>query len=178
MIRRAAAAAAITCALALCLAAQDKKPKPWTEWSKKDAEKILNDSPWGQTQTVTDTSEMYYSPTTTPSNGGLKNTNSRDTQGATNQATNVKYRIRWLSARPIRQALMRLIMLNMKDQPDPSLAERMKNYAESRAEDEIVIAVTFEANDQRFGGPAMQAFNGATTGSLKNDTYLERGDGQ
>jgi len=24
--------------------------KPWTEWTKKDVEKTLNDSAWGQTQ--------------------------------------------------------------------------------------------------------------------------------
>lgn len=178
MSKRVVAIVALACLLTHSLTAQDKKLKPWTEWSKKEVEKILNDSAWGQTQTVTDTSEMYYSPTVTPANGGPVRTSARDTQGATNQPTNVKYRIRWLSARPIRQALMRLVMLNMKESPDASLAERMKTYAEGRAEDEIVIAVTFEANDQRFGGPAMQAFNSATTASLKNDTYLERNDGQ
>lgn len=44
------------CALGAALAAQVNE-KPWTEWSKRDAEKILNDSPWGQTQIDTDTSE-------------------------------------------------------------------------------------------------------------------------
>ena len=47
-----------------------KKYKPWTEWTEKDAQKILDDSPWGQTQTDTDTSEMFYSPTT--QGGGRK----------------------------------------------------------------------------------------------------------
>ncbi|MDT7605258.1 MAG: hypothetical protein QOF61_3255, partial [Acidobacteriota bacterium] len=51
MIKKVATALAVACLLALSLSAQDKKEKPWTEWSKKDAEKILNDSPWGQTQT-------------------------------------------------------------------------------------------------------------------------------
>ncbi|MFN0124701.1 MAG: hypothetical protein ACKV2V_29715, partial [Blastocatellia bacterium] len=39
-----------------------KKYKPWTEWSEKDAQKMLNDSPWGQTQADTNTSEMFYNP--------------------------------------------------------------------------------------------------------------------
>ena len=38
--------------LALCAcSAFAQKTKPWTEWSEKEAAKILNDSPWGQTQT-------------------------------------------------------------------------------------------------------------------------------
>src|SRR5262245_13298179 len=79
--------------------------KPWTEWSKKDAEKILSDSPWSQTQVETDTSEMFYSPTSDPRAPGVRTTGTsgnRQAQGATNQAVNVKYHIRFFSARPVR----------------------------------------------------------------------------
>ena len=31
--------------------------KPYTEWSEKDAKKVLNDSPWSQDQNFTDTSK-------------------------------------------------------------------------------------------------------------------------
>src|SRR5215211_3615544 len=34
------------------------------KWTRVEAEKILNHSAWGQTQTETDTSEMVYTPTT------------------------------------------------------------------------------------------------------------------
>src|ERR1041384_7529192 len=61
-----------------------KQYKPWTEWTKSDVEKILNDSPWGQTQIDTDTSEMVYTPTTRTGGGDSA---SREAQGATNQAT-------------------------------------------------------------------------------------------
>jgi hypothetical protein len=44
-------------------AVAQKKDTPWTEWSKKDAEKVLADSPWAKAQTDTDTSQMFYSPT-------------------------------------------------------------------------------------------------------------------
>ncbi len=33
--------------------------KPYSEWSEKETEKVLNDSPWGQTQTYVDTSRMF-----------------------------------------------------------------------------------------------------------------------
>ena len=37
----------------LCIAgpATAQKTKSWTEWTEKEAAKILNDSAWGQTQT-------------------------------------------------------------------------------------------------------------------------------
>jgi hypothetical protein len=180
MIRKLAIAAAAACLLVSGVGAQDKKEKPWTDWSKKEVEKILNDSPWGQTQTMTDTSEMFYSPTTTPTNGGPSriSSSSRDTEGATNQATNVKYRIRFFSARPIRQALVRSMMLGMKGTPDAATAERLKNFAELQSNENIIIAVAFEANDQRSGNSVMQSFNSSTTGTLKNSTYLERSDGK
>ena len=34
----------------LAVVAVAQKDKPWTEWTKKDVEKTLNDSAWGQTQ--------------------------------------------------------------------------------------------------------------------------------
>src|SRR5438445_10924580 len=37
--------------------------KAWVSLAVKDAEKVLNDSPWAKTQTETDTSEMFFSPT-------------------------------------------------------------------------------------------------------------------
>jgi hypothetical protein len=46
----------------LAAAATAQKNKPWTEWKLKETEKILNDSPWAQTQTITNINEMNYSP--------------------------------------------------------------------------------------------------------------------
>jgi hypothetical protein len=142
-----------------------KQFKPWTDWSKSDVEKMLNDSPWGQTQIDTDTSEMVYTPTTRSGGGDSA---SREAQGATNQATSVKFRIRWLSAKPIREALVRQEQL-----ATGKISDKLKFFAEGPSYTRIVIAVTFEASDQRFGGKVMQAFNSANTGVLKNNTYLE-----
>ena len=47
----------------LATAFAQKEKKPWTEWSQKDAEKVLNKSGWGQMQTETDTTEMFFRPT-------------------------------------------------------------------------------------------------------------------
>jgi hypothetical protein len=156
-------------ALTLVTGAQ-KKMKPWTEWSEKEVAKMLNDSAWGQTQNETNTSEMFYSPTT---DRGRGNTADRNAQGATNQATNVSYGIRFLSAKPIRQAIARQVSMK-----NPQLTEQLKAFADQKSEQYIVVAVDFNSADRRFSGQAMQLFNSANTGVLKNNTYLERKDGK
>jgi hypothetical protein len=151
-----------------------KKMKPWTEWSEKEVDKTLNESAWGQTQTETNTSEMFFTPTT---QGQIGNRpldgpgNDRGSRGALNQATKINYRIRLLTAKPIRQAFARR-MLSQK----PELAEQLKAFAEQQNDQYIVVIVDFDSPDSRFSGPAMQVFNSATTNVLKNNTYLETND--
>src|SRR5215468_1679382 len=150
------------------VAGAQKKTKPWDEWDEKEIQRMLNDSPWGQTQTLTNTSEMFYSPNGTGGAG-----NSRSTEGAYNQATNLNFRIRLLSAKPIRQAFAR--STGMKN---PQLVERLRAFANQKSEQWIVVAVDYDSKDQRFTGKAMQVFNSAITSTLKNNTYLETKDGK
>ena len=157
-----------------------KKLKPWQEWSRKDAETILNDSSWGKTQVETDTSELMFRPQAAPdARTGASNADPLrdDRGGATNQATTVRYRIRFLSAKPIRQAFARIITL---DQPaeDQKIKVYMNDFVERKFDQWIAVSVGLESRDQRFSGEALQAFVSATTGSLKNHTYLERSDGK
>ena len=164
--------------LTLLTATAQQKGKAWSEWSKKEAEKMLNDSPWAQTQTETDTSQMFYSPTSDPRLGArtTSTTGTRVGEGATNQAVNVNFHVRIFSARPIRQALVRLMWIQQT--PPAEVAQKMTNFAELQSSDSIIVTVTFDSNDQRYSGTVMQAFNSAVTATLKNDTYLERNDGK
>lgn len=177
-MQRIAIAILFISALAVVAGAQ-KKMKPWTEWSEKEAQKMLNDSPWGQTQTDTNTSEMFYSPSA-PRGGSSRPLESsgtggsdRGSQGALNQATNINYRIRLLTAKPIRQAIARQTQLK-----NPQLAEQLKAFAEQQSDKYIVVAVDYDSPDRRFSGNSMQIFNSANTGVLKNNTYLETKDGK
>ena len=158
-----------------------KADKKWTEWSKKDALDMLEKSPWAQTQTETDASEMMFSPTSAPGVNGARTTSNDDsrlTQGATNQAVNVKFHVRFFSARPIREALIRLMELGQTAKPTADAVARMHNFAEVKSESSIIVAVTYEATDQRSGNAVMQALNSAAIGTLKNSTYLQRSDGK
>jgi hypothetical protein len=155
-----------------------KQAKSWKDWTKADAEKILSNSAWGQIQTDTDTSEMFFQPTTDArtSGGRAPNANSRLEQGATNQETKVMYGIRFFSARPVRQAFVRMIQLRQKLEPDVN--DRLNSFAELPSNDSIIIAVTVEGTDKRSLGKVMQVISSANTGMLKNQTYLERNDGK
>jgi hypothetical protein len=165
-----------------------KKGIAWMELPRKDAEKLLNESPWSHTQVDTDVSEMFYSPTKagTPSAARSSATqtsnqqsinDSRADRGAVNQAVNIKYRICFLSARPIREAFAKMV-LSSQHQTDDRLVSQLQSFVERDFSPYIVIAVSVEANDTRFSGPIMQAINSAATGSLKNSVYLERQDGK
>lgn len=156
-----------------------KYDKKWTEWSKREALDILEKSPWAQTQNETDASEQMYSPTSAAGVNGARTTSNDDTratQGATNQATNVKYHVRFFSARPIREALIRIMELGQK--PSAEAITGMHNFAEVKSENSIIVTVAIEYTDQRSGNPVMQALNSAVTATLKNDCYLQRADGK
>ena len=174
----------------LLLGAGSAQEKQWTEWTKVEAEKILNNSGWGQTQTDTDTSEMMYSPTSQSGSGSSTRTgvigtqsdrqsinSSRAAQGAKNQAISVNYHVRLLSAKPVRQAFMRVIELAQKT-PEKELLDGLNAFVQRDFSDFIVVAVAFDSTDGRYSGPALQAFATATLGTLKNKSYLERKDGK
>ena len=166
-----------------------KHSTTWMELPRKDAEKLLNESPWAHTQIDTDVSEMFYSPTkagtpsaarstTTAQVGSQQSVNdSRADRGAVNQAVSIKYRICFLSARPIRQAFAKMVLSSHR-QADDNLVTQLQSFVDRDFSPYIVVAVSIEANDQRFSRPIMQAINSANTGSLKNTTYLERQDGK
>jgi hypothetical protein len=160
-----------------------QKSKKWTEWNKQETQKMLENSPWAKMQTDTDTSEQMYSPTTQPGVNGARTTSNDDTrlkEGATNQATNVNYAVRFFSARPIREALIRTLLLNNAG-TDAATITQYQAWAEAKAQGSIIVTVSFKAgqgSDQRTIGPVMQAFNSAVTATLKNKTYLQRSDGK
>lgn len=175
---------------ALLLGAVGAQEKPWSQWTKAEAEKILNHSGWGQTQTDTDTSEMMYSPTSQSGMGSSTRSaslgtqterqsinNNRASQGANNQAISINYHVRLLSAKPVRQAFMRVIELTQKT-PDKELLDGLRSFVERDFGEFIVVAVAFDSTDGRYSGPALQAFASGTLGTLKNRTYLERKDGK
>ena len=189
-LSRVAVLAVVALLLFMAIAASAQKENySWMELPRKDAERLLANSPWSQTQVDTDASEMFYSPTrpgtsavaqtTTKGNIGSQQSinNNRADRGALNEEVHTTYRISFLSARPIRQAFAKMI-LSAEREPNEQLANQLQAFVERDFSSFVVIAVKIDSTDQRLLGPVMQAINSATTGTLKNTTYLERQDGQ
>lgn len=141
--------------------------KPWKEWSKKDAEKILNDSPWAQLQI--DMDFMETSPLTRPKDPSVTN--------RLKQGEGLTYGIRFFSARPVRQAFVRTIQLQQKNLA-PDMLSRLNGFAELPSKDSVIVAVTIECPDSNLLGKAMAIVWHAATPTLKPTTYLERNDGK
>jgi hypothetical protein len=160
-----------------------QKDKKWTEWDKKEAQKMLEDSPWAKKQNETDTSEGFFTPTSAGGVNGARTTATNGNaggQGATNQSTNIIYFVRFFSARPIREALIRSLELSHPGM-DAATVTKYHAWSEAKAQESIVVTVSFrggQGSDQRTINPVMQAFNSAVTATLKNKTYLQRSDGK
>jgi len=159
--------------LTICLMAAgsvvgQKQLKPWTEWSKDDAQKVLKDSPWAHQQVDQDFVEA---------NPLKPNSIDSGTEARLKQNEGMTYNIRFFSARPVRQAFVRIIQLQKKDLT-PDMMTRLNTFAEAPSEDSVIVAVAVENPDANMLGKAMQIIRNATAVKLKNTTYLERSDGK
>lgn len=162
-----------------------QKTKPWTEWSEKEAAKILNDSPWGQTQ-VEEKRETPSASSAITSVGGNRrdservlssNDANRIESGEQKTNTSIRFRARFLSAKPVRGAFARLLLLK-KAEVDEALSTELQGFVDRDFADYVVVVVTAEAADPKLVGPALQILTTATTEVLKDKVYLERKDGK
>ena len=103
--------------LLLSAIAVGQKSKPWTEWTEKEAAKILNDSAWGQTETETaaaaePTSTSAISQTTAARREDQRISAANSVEsGETKVRPSISFRVRFLSAKPVRAAFVRMIEL-------------------------------------------------------------------
>ncbi len=143
--------------------------KPYTRWSEDEARKLLNDSPWGQTQAYTDTSlEFGTGPKATT---GISGTTTRTTVDYS--ARRIDFRIRLLSSKPIRQAFSRLVEIKQKNAPGDQLAAQLKAFANAEIPDYIIVALDCDSKEARTELQEARALlDNRKTADLKNKTYL------
>ncbi|MEK6406566.1 MAG: hypothetical protein AABN34_06345 [Acidobacteriota bacterium] len=140
--------------------------KPYAEWSDKEALKVLNQSPWGQTHSFTDTSKMFST--------GPRGLSPQQTAEA--NLRRVNFRIRFLSARPIREAFVRAIELKQKGQLPKQFADQLKAFVANEFRDFILVVVGFDSTESTGEIEQVRALlNNRTTADLKNNTYLQVG---
>lgn len=167
--------------LVLCaFTALGQKSKPWTDLTEKEVAKILNDSPWGQTQTEGEESrpEQTSAITQVAAPGSANRQLSREGEAPDNRPSRVvRYRTRFLSAKPIRGAFARYLVLKKPD-VDENLSTQLQGFVDRDFADYVVVVVMPEAEDPKLVGPTMQLLTSATTDVLKDKVYLERKDGK
>jgi hypothetical protein len=141
--------------------------KPYTEWSDKEALKVLNDSPWGQSHSFTDMSKAF-------STGPGRTVNPGQTQESITRQVN--FRIRFLSAKPIREAFVRAIELKQKEPLPAQFSDQLKAFVANGFRELIVVVVDFDSNASTGEIEQVRALlNNRTTVDLKNKTYLQAG---
>ena len=159
-----------------------QKQKPWTEWTKKDVDKTLNDSAWGQTQTEggnasSSSGDQGAVTQVLQGRAGDRALSRQGESGETKPVAYVKYHVRFLSAKPVRAAFARLVLL-AKTEPDEALTTQLQGFIDRDFSEYIVVSVGVEVGDQKMAGPVMAAFSGANTEALQKTVYLERKDGK
>jgi hypothetical protein len=152
-------------------AQKDKKAKPWTEWSRKDAAKMLTDSPWARTQVIADATEVFSGG---GSAGGSGRRGSR--MPTVDQSVPIDIYSCILSAKPVRQAWARRIELEQN--PTDEFKAQLRKFVEADSDEWITISVTFHSPDTQINAMAARVFNSARTEKLKEETYLELKNGK
>jgi hypothetical protein len=161
--------------------AVSQNQKPWTEWTKKDVEKTLNDSAWGQTQSEGGSSSQSSESSAVTQVGAQRsaerNLSRQGESGEAKPVNYVKYHVRFLSAKPVRAAFARQVLL-AKATPDEALTTQLQGFIDRDFSEYIVVSVGIEVGDQKMAPPLMRAFSAATTEALGQNVYLERKDGK
>ena len=136
----------VSCSLLILLAisASAQKTKPWTEWSEKDTDKVLNDSGWGQTQTEGGSSEEPSQTSAITSTTAARDSQVRNAGAAAKAGESgdkkmpgtVHYRVRFLTAKPIRAAFVRKVEL--QGAPSERVAQ-LRSFVDRDFGDYIVV---------------------------------------
>jgi hypothetical protein len=161
-----------------------QKAKPWTEWNEKEAQKVLTDSAWAQSQlefaetapsagsTITPTQPRNASSITS-----AERTESGETLGKKSTALSTVYHVAFLTAKPVRAAFIRLIELQHPETPAEKVAER-RTFIDRDFGEYVVVTVVLDGTNKAGRMSAMQEIAAANAELLKTTTYLERKDGK
>jgi len=157
---------------ALSISAQWNK-KPYSEWSEKDVKKVLNDSPWGQTQVYSDTSNEFK-------RGVSRNAlGTADNSTGDYSAVHLNIRIRLLSSKPVRQAFSRLIELMQKGSVPDQLSAQLKGFVDKDFGPYVVVAVDADANESKSEIREFRTLmDSRALADLKLNTYLSGKGGE
>lgn len=170
----------LTAILFIAGPATAQKEKPWTEWTEKEAGKILNDSAWGQTQAEGGSEAQPSSQPAITQTMSARREDQRISaatnveSGETKTRASINYRVRFLSAKPVRAAFVRMIELQGAT---PERVAELRTFVDRDFADYIVVTLSVDGNDKKRLGSATEEISAADEAALQKSAYLERKDG-
>ncbi|HWQ03208.1 MAG TPA: hypothetical protein VNL38_01895 [Candidatus Nitrosotenuis sp.] len=155
--------------LPLSASAQFWEKKEWTQWSKSDAQKMLEDSPWARTWVF---GENRRSEVGESSQGTARETEPR-----------ISYSIQLRSALPVRMAEARQLQIankydKMPEDKKKALDASIKDYLNRVYADSIVVHVAFSSNVQSYERWLVQVWSGVPSGTIPVNTRLITSSGK
>lgn len=171
MKRTLAAGALVLTFVCLAMAANFWVSKPYTQWSHSDAARMLTDSPWSKTTTLTTGTISGRS------RGGPQPVN--DSQ----EEPMVRYAVSIRSAMPVRQANVRMAALaNKYDKMDAAAKQefddKWNKYLAATFPNNIVVAINYDSNDPDRERQLLRYFQAQTLETMKPSTWLTLPDGK
>lgn len=190
-MRRAALAALTASCLAATATRAQEQPwsKPMAEWTREDAQKVLNASPWARSQTIKvqqrKSGRIAGAPNPIGPDGNpmpLPTVANTATSGGAQAPVDYTFTMRLRSALPVRQALARLMQLDaakLKDKERAAHETRIKGTLDCPAcADNYVVTLSSRSEESQGSDPVYSAFAGARLDDIKRFVYLanDRGD--
>jgi hypothetical protein len=164
--------------------------KPFTQWTKAEAQKILNDSPWARKQEVRlqqagRATAVAGAPTAGVAQGAIlrSDDNTISSSGA-RIPVDFTFVLRLRSGLPVRQALLRLKQIEAKyDQMDAkkraAFDAKNKGLLECPAcQDNYVLTLTSSSREERGADPVYTAFAAARLDDIKRYIYIANEKGE
>lgn len=160
----------------ICSAADFWEKKNYKEWSKPEAQRLLENSPWAQQVTLgsvnVNVSQRNLSSTLAPGSLGAADV-------ARENTPQITYTVQLRSARIVRQAVIRMSQIDVKyDRMSPEQRARFDAKAQGYVDandDSVAAYVTFATNVPSLMIDLHSFWSRQTTDLLKNTTFLNAG---
>ncbi|HXG90980.1 MAG TPA: hypothetical protein VNN73_01260 [Blastocatellia bacterium] len=139
--------------------AQDFWNEPFEKWNRGQVLKIINDSPWARSETLTTLL------------GG------RDAGLQGNKEIYNKFTVRFFSALPVREAYVRMMQIlnkydEMNDDQRRDFDSRFKRALNLDVNDRVIISLDFASNDNDTNREMKLFLDTARTDTIKQNVYL------
>src|SRR5438128_185738 len=152
--------------LACAVWAQSKdfwEKKDYRQWTEKECRKLLDDSPWTDSYSI---SQIFFDRV-------VNDTTDRERQAN----PKIEYKVQIRSALPVRQAIIRLSQINAKydrlsEEQRKGFDQNAEKFLARRDPDPIVMHVNYAATAQLDDRDLTRYWHSQTFDSLKNSTNL------